>query len=281
MDRMRPRQGTVGQSSYTAYDHGAHLARWAVRGTPVVWVSEEAVYDPGTPVRGGVPVCWPWFANGPDGDRTPSHGFVRTAPWELLEHRTAPDRHRLRWQLTAAQAAGRPGSQTFPHDFRLQLQVDVAADLAVTLRVRNTDRQPWSFEAALHTYLHVGDVRRVRVEGLDDTGYWDKVTQRAERQQGPVRLSGETDRIYHAPAVVSVDDPVLDRVLRITPAGSTDTVVWNPWVEQAAGLPDLGDDEWSYMLCVETAVVGSNAIRLAPGQEHRLTARIALTGRDT
>ncbi len=274
MEHLGPRTGAVGASSYTAYDHGAQLAEWSVDGTPVVWLSEHAAYASGAVIQGGVPVCWPWFADGPEGGREPLHGFVRTAPWELLIHETGAERHRLAWRLTREQVSGQPGAEKFPHDFQLQVQVEVDAGVAVTLAVRNTDSVPWAFEAALHTFLHVGDVRQARVEGLDGVDYWDKVRQASATQSGPLVPEGETDRIYRAPAVVTVQDPVLDRTIGVTPSGSSDTVAWNPGAQRAPEF-DLGS-EWTQMLCVETAVIGERAMRLEPGQEHLLSTRVTL-----
>lgn len=280
MTALTQRSGTVAGTRYTAYDQGAHLAQWSVEGAPVVWVSEQARYAVGEPIRGGVPVCWPWFADGPDGRHRPAHGFARTAPWTLVEQEQGRARHRLTWQLTGADTDGLPGAQTYPTHFRLALTADIGPDLALTLAVRNTGDDELVFEAALHTYLAVGDVRQVEVLGLEGAGYYDKVLGRHARQEGPVRLEGETDRVYERSAAVVVDDPVQDRQLRVTPVGATHTVVWNPWADKAGAMADFGEQEWTGMLCVETARVGRDAVRLAAGQEHRMTARIETTGRD-
>lgn len=256
----------------TAYDHGAHVARWVRDGVPVVWVSERAHYERGKGIRGGVPVCWPWFAAGPSGQVSPSHGFVRTAPWHLSEH-TA---ELLRWTLTEADAAGQDGTDRFSHPFECEVVARLGEALELSLTVHNTSDSPVDYEAALHTYLHVGDVTLVRLSGLDETSYFDKVTGQDQTQSGDLVLTGETDRIYHSPGPVAVHDPGLSRELRISTDGASSTVVWNPWADKARGLADMADDEWRRMVCVEAGVIGDGRIGLGPGERHTLTQQIAV-----
>ena len=148
----------------------------------------------------------------------------------------------------------------------------------MTLEVENRDIGPFRFEEALHTYFAVRDVERVSVDGLQTTDYLDKVAAFARKPQGdaPIRFAGETDRVYldtDAPCVIHDSG---SRRIVITKSGSNTTVVWNPWVEKARAVPDLGDDEWREMVCVETANVGDAAIQLAPGATHTMTAEISI-----
>ena len=148
-------------------------------------------------------------------------------------------------------------------------------ELTTSLTVHHAGGEPFLYEAALHTYLHVGDVRRVTVHGLENTPYKDKVLGGREQPgvDGPVRFVGETDRVYlDTTAAVTADDPALDRRLTVEKAGSDSTVVWNPWATKAAAFADFGDDEWPGMLCIETANVGGGAITLGPGQSHTTAA---------
>lgn len=262
--------------SAIAYDQGAHLAQWCLGDVPVIWVSAEAVYTEGTAIHGGVPICFPWFGAGPTGDLSPSHGFARTAPWRLVQEENGEDLARWAWELTAADVAGAPGVEHFPHQFTARLAVEIGAAASIALTVRNDSDAAFDYEAALHTYLHVGDVRQVTVEGLEGRAYLDKVTGSQETQQGALVLTGEADRVYSADGTVVIHDPVLGRTLSITKGDSPTTVVWNPWDTKAAAMSDLGDREWTQMLCVEAAAVGEAAPRLAPGEARTLSTRISV-----
>ncbi|MCK0113214.1 D-hexose-6-phosphate mutarotase [Ornithinimicrobium sp. F0845] len=270
---MRRAYRTTG-GSLVAHDQGAHLTEWVVGDTAVIWASQASEYAEGRAIRGGVPVCWPWFAAGRSGDVSPAHGFARVAPWRLVEE--AVDQHSvvLAWELTGQDVRGLDGSDLFPHEFRARLQVQVAEAATISLTVRNEDRAPFSYEAALHTYLHVGDIREARVVGLDGADYYDKVDQQERTQTGDIRFVGETDRVYTADGPVRVQDPVLERTLLIEKSGSPNTVVWNPWVDKGAAMSDFGDDEWPLMVCVEAASVGDRAVVLEPGAEHTLSTRV-------
>lgn len=273
---MTGRTHDTATGTVTVHDQGAHLTEWRVGEVPVIWVSQASEYAVGTPIRGGVPVCWPWFGPGRGGDLTPAHGFARIAPWRLLEESTEDGTVRLLWELTPADVAATDGAQHFPHAFTARVEVTVSESATISLTVRNDDTEPWDFEAALHTYLHVGDIRRVRLTGLEGTRYFDKVLQSEGSQEGQLSFSGETDRVYRAEGAVQVHDPVLDRTLVIEKAGSANTVVWNPWVDKAAAMSDFQDGEWPVMVCVEAASVGDDAVRLEPGAEHTLSTTVQI-----
>ena len=151
--------------------------------------------------------------------------------------------------------------------------------LQLSMMVSNEGDQPFTFESAFHTYLSVGDVRRISIDGLDGCAYLDRAAgaEKLENTQtGALTITAETDRLFtHRDAVV-VTDPVLDRTLTITKTGSANTIVWNPWVEKSAAMPDFGDDEWTSMICVEAANALENAITLRPGETHAMRQRISL-----
>jgi glucose-6-phosphate 1-epimerase len=278
MADFTPRDLTTETARLTAYDHGAHVAEWSVAGVPVVWVSRRAHYGSEAPIRGGIPVCWPWFAAGRDGTASPSHGFVRVAGWHLAEQTPTE----LRWRLTEADVRGLPGVDRFPHRFELVHEVELlggpgSETLEVSCTTLNPGDSPVRVETALHTYLHVGDVQAVQLHGLDGVTYHDKVTGTDRAQRGVVALDSETDRVYHSPGPVTLEDPVLGRTVQVETEGADSTVVWNPWAEKAAGLDDLGDDEWSRMVCVEAAALGDQGVEIPPGQRHCVTQRISVT----
>lgn len=275
---MTPRTYRTSTGTLLAHDQGAHVTQWCVGDSPVVWVSAQSEYAEGRPIRGGVPICWPWFGPGRSCDLQPSHGFARIAPWRLVGDESVDgESARLMWELTDQDARGLPGAEHFPHAFTANLEVVVTHSATISLTVRNDDTRPFDYEAALHTYLHVGDVRQTRLTGLDGAAYWDKVTQSAETQHGDLTFRGETDRVHTSDRAVALHDPVLERTITIDKAGSPTTVVWNPWADKAAAMSDFGDQEWTQMVCVEAAAVGSDAVSLEPGGEHTLSTMFTVS----
>jgi D-hexose-6-phosphate mutarotase len=270
---LRVDHATFGSAE--VYLHGAHLARWQPPGhDPVLWVSSRSLFEAGKPIRGGVPICFPWFGPHPTDKQAPLHGFARTQPWTLASAGESADGATLAFSLADSEA--NRGS-AWPHPFAAEYRVTAGTSLTLTLDVRNTGALPVTFEAALHTYFAVGDVRQVRITGLEETEYLDKTAAFARRSQGhePVRITGETDRVYLATrAACTLEDPVMRRRIRIAKDGSDTTVVWNPWVDKARAMPDFGDEEWPVMVCIETCNAGEAAVRLDPGQRHAMTAVI-------
>jgi len=239
---------------------------------PILWVSRAAQYATGKPVRGGVPICWPWFGPHPDDPAKPAHGFARNQPWEVLETGPADDGAFIRLGL-ADNAATRA---LWPHPFRLELALTVGPALNVALIAHNPGDAPFRFGGALHSYFAVGDVGQVQILGLDGTAYHDKVGGGERRQSGPVTIAGEVDRVYRdTTATCTIVDPALGRRISVAKAGSHSTVVWNPWTEKAARLADLADDEYPQFVCVETALAEEDSVELAPGASHTLRTTIS------
>lgn len=270
----------AGGGRWSVFDQGAQLASWAPGSDPVLLLSSRTATEPGRPVRGGmIPLCFPWFGPGRGERRQPAHGFARVAPWRLglLEQ----DHHgaRLVYELEEGDVRELPGAEHFTAPFRATCSIEVGSTASVTLTVRNTGTEPFDYEAALHSYLYVGDVARVRVRGLDGCTWWDKLDERTYRQEGDLVLQGETDRVYHHDGTVQVEDPALDRILVIDKEGSADTVVWTPGPAKAAEIPDLGPGEWEHLLCVEAANVLDHAVTLGPGEERALSTTITTRSR--
>lgn len=257
---------------------GAHVTHWQPRGTaPVLFLSSRAEMAPGRPIRGGVPVVFPWFATRAGAPAAPAHGFARTRPWRLDTVEQAGDAVTLTLLLEADETTRR----LWPHDFLLRYRITLARALTLALEVVNTSSEPWGFENALHTYLAVGDVAAVTVEGLAGAPFIDKTDgmRRKRQDEARLRITAETDRVYvGARGRCIVDDPARGRRLVIDKHGSATTVVWNPWAEKAAAVPDLGPGEWRHMLCVETANAADDALRLAPGERHEMVATLAVAG---
>jgi glucose-6-phosphate 1-epimerase len=263
------------------YLHGAHVASFRPTGEgEILWMSARSSFAAGKPIRGGVPICFPWF--GPHAERAdlPVHGLVRTLPWSLAAAEDLPDGG-TRVRLTLGASA--ETRALWPHDFELAYTVTVGATLGLALDVRNIEGRnvetaPFAFEEALHTYFDVADVRRCSIRGLEGARYRDKVGGGDDHAQaGAITFDGETDRVYRATtATCVVEDAVQGRRIVVDKSGSRTTVVWNPWVAKAARMPDFGDHEWPGMVCVETANAGTERISLAPGASHLMSARIGV-----
>jgi D-hexose-6-phosphate mutarotase len=258
------------------YHHGAHITAWepADAGGPVLWLSGRSRFQADRPIRGGVPICFPWFGPHRADAGAPAHGFARLMEWTLVDASEALDGAvTLTFALTTEEAT----SPFWPHRSRVAFRASFGARLDMALEVANHSPEAFTFESALHTYFTVGDVRQISIGGLEGVEYVDKAAGGLRaRQEGPVRFSGETDRVYETGGTTLIRDPVLRRSIHVAAGNSGATVVWNPWTAKARALPDFGDEEWRGMVCVETANVGAAAVRLDPGGVHRLTASIGV-----
>jgi glucose-6-phosphate 1-epimerase len=257
------------------YLQGAQVAHFQPKDAkPVLWMSAASRFERGKPLRGGVPICFPWFGPKAGSPEAPMHGYARILPW-TVEAVTRETDGSLRAVLElTSEAAARGG---FPGGLSLSLAVTVARSLRMELTVRNVGRAAATFEEALHSYLAVSDVRQARIRGLEGVGYVDKTAGMARKpgESEPIAISGETDRVYAgATETVTVEDPGWRRRVVVGKRGSATTVVWNPWAARAKAMPDFGDDEWTGMVCVETANALDHAIHVAPGGSHAMTATI-------
>ena len=251
---------------------GGHLIAYGeAEAPPIIWVSREALYAPGKAIRGGIPICWPWFGPHPSDPSKPAHGFVRTLSWEPLASGLADDGAWLRLGLRDSAAT----LALWPHAFALELTITLGTRLDVALLIRNSGDTPFTCGGALHSYFRVADIARATILGLEDKRYLDQLTGEDQLQQGPISIASEVDRVYQdAGDATMIVDELLGRRIVVQKAGSRSTVVWNPWVEKARRLADFGDDEYQGMLCVETALALHDSVTLAPGATHTLRARI-------
>jgi len=253
------------------YLYGAHVTSWKpVGGEEVLFLSSQSRWKDGHAIRGGVPVCFPWFGNKADDPKAPAHGFVRTKAWQLesiaqvgaavtVSMFTESNEDTKRW---------------WPAEFRMVHRATFGSELSLELVVTNTGTTSLRFEEALHAYHRVGNIADVRLRGLDTVHYLDKTdSNRKKIQHGEIVIVSETDRVYlNTRDAIELEDPVLHRRIRVTKENSLTTVVWNPWVQKAHSLADLADDEWTQMICIESSNVSDFAVDLAPGQQHKMKA---------
>ena len=254
---------------------GGEITSWKPRGCEEgLFVSAASKWEDGKAIRGGVPVCFPWFGNKADDLKGPAHGFVRAKAWGLDS--IAQKGGAVTVSMSTASDEGT--RKLWPAEFRLVLRATFGAELIMELEMMNTGSAPLRFEEALHTYFRVGDVTKARVRGLDGIHYLDKTDAfREKTQQGDVVIAKETDNVYldteHA---VEIEDAAMRRRIRVSKENSLATVVWNPWIEKAKAMSDMGDEEWKEFVCVETCNVGKHGVTLAPAANHTLKTIISI-----
>jgi len=249
----------------------------------LLFLSERAVFQPGKAIRGGVPVCWPWFGPDPLNQGRPAHGLARTRLWSL---RGATDEPGGETRIMLGLTDTADTRALWPHAFDLSLCVTVGAELQLALTTRNTGPAPFTLTQALHSYFSVADIAQAEVHGLDGIAYLDKAAGAGgavQQQSGAVRFDPEVDRIYTgAPPRLALRDGALARTVDLRSEGSRTAVVWNPGAAIAAGMADLPDGAYRRFVCVETANAADEVVTLLPGQAHTLAVTVGVrhdTGR--
>jgi len=243
----------------------------------VMFCSDLAYYQTGKAIKGGAPLCWPWFGADPESKGRPAHGFARNSQWQLASTGSRNGNTLVTMVLRDNDAT----RALWPHAFELALEVTVGDSLDLALVTRNKSTQTVRITQALHTYFKVGDIHQTRVLGLDGVRYLDKVANFAEKtQQGAITVNGEVDRVYtDVSSELVIDDAALGRQIHIRSSGSKTAVVWNPWAEICAGMADLRDDAYTGFICVETANAAADVIDIPANGEYRLVANYQLSGR--
>ena len=241
----------------------------------LLFVSDKAYYEDGKAIKGGIPVCWPWFGADPDDLGRSAHGFVRNRQWEVTGSESLANGST---KVVMGMVDNDEIREIWPHPFKLSIEITVGDSLKIALVTHNSGDESVTISQALHTYFYVGDISKVQVLGLDGIDYLDKVDEFAEKtQSGPVTINGEVDRIYKGvTGELVIDDESLGRKIRIASRGCSTAVVWNPWSEIAASMGDLNDGDYRNMICVETANAGPETAEIAAGSEYRLEAEYTI-----
>ena len=255
------------------YLHGAHVTSWKPAGKEeVLFLSSQSRWEHGHAIRGGVPICFPWFGGKTGDPKAPAHGFVRTNAWHLESIAQVGDAV----TVTMFTESNDGTKRWWPAEFRLVHRATFGSELSLELVVTNTGRTSLRFEEALHAYHRVGNIGKTRVRGLDTVHYFDKTdSNRKKMQHGEIVIVSETDRVYlNTRDAIELEDPVLRRRTRVTKENSRTTVVWNPGVQKAHTLSDLAGDEWMQMICIEASNISDFAVDLAPGQQHKMKALV-------
>lgn len=251
---------------------GAHLLHFAPKnGSPWLWLSSEAILDGSRGIRGGVPICWPWFGPSPErvGTGKPQHGFARTSTWQLdgISDSEESTLLHLSLQDTAQTRA------VWPHSFTLEYDLLIGDDLTLMLTSRNEGDEPLVYSGALHSYFTVENPEQVEIHGLG-ARYVDKLDNSREKDSGVFSLDQAIDRVYQQPETSTVLDSG-DHQLLLEHGNADSIVVWTPWIEGAKTMNDVNDDAWTQMVCVETAITSSSGMSIEPDGEHSLSVKIS------
>jgi len=255
------------------YLHGGHVTSWVPKRTSgVLYCSPHSFWQEGRAIRGGVPICFPWFGDKADDPAAPAHGFVRTKAWELESIGV----NGVDVVVTMATESNDDTRKWWPSEFRLVCRATFGVELKLELIVSNAGSTPFSFEEALHAYFRVGDAETAFVNGLDATDFIDKTDHRTRKtHHGELRFSAETDSVFlNTQHPVELTDPAMQRRIALQKQNSLTTVVWNPWADKSRSMSDLGEGEWKNFICIETSNVGPHAVQLTPGQQHIMTATV-------
>ena len=262
---------TTRWSTAEIYLHGAHVTHFKCHDEPpLLFLSQCSRFEKDAPIRGGVPIIFPWF--GKPADQPGQHGFARNRDWELKEiHSPAGGSVTVRLALP-------PCPELADSKITVEYIVHVTDAITAELIVCNHSTRDFAFENCLHTYFAVGNIVAVAVAGLKGVDYLDQLAASAQRTEtdDAIRFPGEVDRAYlNTTHAVDIHDPALSRTIRVEKSGSHSTVVWNPWVAKAKAMSDFGDDEYLRMVCVESGNVAENRLTLAPGKSAALKIKLS------
>lgn len=237
----------------------------------MMFVSSQAYYQTGKAIKGGTPICWPWFGPDPEGEGRGSHGFVRDRLWQV---RDVVSTQAGATQVTMGLIDSAETKGIWNYSFDLSIVITVGQVLNINLVTRNTGSQSFFITQALHTYFKIGDLNQVRVLGLENKAYLDKVDRGQQKtQSGAITFSGECDRIYlDVPPQLTIEDRALNRQITVTATNSKTAIVWNPGADISAKMADLGDRDYEHFVCVETANAANEIIEIAAGDDYNLTA---------
>lgn len=256
--------------------YGGHVLSFIPNGEEdLLWVSSKSIYSEGTPIRGGIPVCWPWFNAHPTDSDVYSHGFARRNTWEVMDSATEEDGSTV---ILLALNGDKNTRKGWPHSYHAELTITAGEELKVELTTENKGDEPIVISNALHTYFSVADATKIIISGLDGCEYGDDVDSgKMKVQSGDITIAGEVDRNYrNTEDECIITDPLKDRKIRVRKEGSSTTVVWNPWVEKAKGLKDFGDEEYMNMVCIEAVNAFDDCRKIEPGENHTMGQIISI-----
>lgn len=256
--------------------YGAHITSFnPIKTMDVLWMSHESQFLKGSAIRGGIPVCFPWFGLHETNNNLPQHGFARLMEWEVIETKLLPGGENLiRMQLCSSDET----KKYWPHDFCAEITFTVGLALAVSLKVTNTSEDTIEYTSALHSYFNLSSIENIAIDGLQNTRYQNQLDSVDYLQEDPLLMikKPETRHYYNTAADSVIIDPIFNRKIRIAKSGSNNTTVWNPGEETCAEMIDMPVDGYETFVCVETVNKIDDVVKLAPGETHETSAVISI-----
>ena len=250
--------------------NGAHLFHYQRVGErELLWLSDISYFEDGKAIRGGIPICWPWFGFNKDDVSLSQHGFARTSLWEFKSSNETTDSTTLVFTLSDTKET----LEVWNYKFSLELKIAISDTLTLELKTTNLDTKEFILTQALHTYFSILNISNVIVKGLDKKPYLDALSWQNMVQDGDIRFEREVDRVYqNTDNTITLVD--IDREITIKNEGSSSVVVWNPWIEKTKRMSAMKEDAYTTMLCIESANAFNDARVLKPNESHTLKATI-------
>ena len=257
--------------------HGGHLIHFQRKHQrPLIYLSKTAAFNNSKAIRGGVPICWPWFGkpNQEFAEPLPSHGFARISKWKVTCINEDNQGVNIDFSLASSEAS----KQLWKHDFQLTLKASLSDFIELSLVTENTGSSSFTYSGALHTYLHIANTEQANIEGLAED-YTDSLDAgKSKKSPTLLTINAELDAIHQVnQGDLMVNDGGNQRKIMVTNSGNDSVVVWNPWINKAASFADMPDDGYQTMLCIESAITGQNGVLVEAGQAHTLSTTIKET----
>jgi glucose-6-phosphate 1-epimerase len=266
------------QATATIALQGAHVMHWQPKSAsqPVLWLSSNARYTEGRSIRGGIPICWPWFGAHPTDSSYCPHGFARVIPWKVLQTCIlANGATRLLLEMTHTEVT----KKQLSYDYRFVLAITIGETLRLEMMTTNLASHPFMIGEAFHTYFNISDIDHIQITGLENLVFSDKVAGYERNvQHGPIKFNSEFDRVYiNSRRDCVIHDEKFERKIRVTKSCSHTTIIWTPWAEKASQMGDMGTvNEWRQMICLESANAMENSVTIYPNETHTMVTEYSL-----
>lgn len=257
--------------------YGAHVLSYQpTNEKEVLWLSRASKFEVGTPIRGGIPLCFPWFGPHPEDASKPAHGFARLAEWSVC---STSNNNEGETTLELELTSNSKTKELWPYDFYARLTVTVGEKLKVDLSFKNTGDKAFTTSDALHSYFNISTLSSISIDGLANHTYYDGFEKEpTHKQEAPLlTISKEENRRYiNHSGKCTIADQEWNRSIGVEKLGSNVTVVWNPWQETTKTIGDIEDADYINFICVEAANAYNDSVTLQPSESHQISTIIAI-----
>ena len=250
---------------------GAHIIEYAPNDEEsLLWLSDESDFELGKAIRGGVPICWPWFGMH-ENKELPQHGFARVS---LFEHIYTKELDADTTEVLLRLKHSQESLKLWAYKFKLDMKITISKELHMQLTTKNTDTKPFKITQALHSYFTISDINDIRIIGLDEHTYFDALSGDTDIQDGDILFDSELDRVYKD---VKKDIVLLDehKIVDIENQGNSSVVVWNPWIDKCKRMSGMSDDAYKEFVCIESANAMDDFKVIEPNSSHSLKVTIS------